>query len=74
MTSRREIIALSAASALAQSPPPDWMAQVVQRHDSSVERTLQAQVTDPGSRWRGIYPDEYGLHHPGTAAGVIDTL
>jgi hypothetical protein len=74
MTTRRELIALSAASALAQPATPDWLAQVVQRHDSSVERTLQLQITDPGSRWRGIYPDEYGLHHPGTASGVIDTL
>ncbi len=74
MTTRREIIALSAASALAQPAAPDWITQVVQRHDTSVEHTLQLQVTDPGSRWRGIYPDEYGLHNPGTAAGVIDTL
>jgi hypothetical protein len=74
MTTRRELIALSAASALAQPNSPDWMAQVVQRHDSSVERTLQMQNVDPSSRWRGIYPDEYGLHNPGTAAGIIDAL
>ena len=74
MTTRREIIALSAASALAQPSGQDLLAQIIPRHDASVERTLQMQVTDPASRWRGIYPDEYGLHNPGTAAGVIDTL
>lgn len=74
LTTRREMVALSAASALAQPAAPDWMAAVIQRHDAAVERTLKLQITDPSHRARGIYPDEYGLHNPGTAAGVIDAF
>ncbi len=74
MINRREWMALASASAMAQSAPPAWMDDVIRRHDASVERVLKTQITDPKSRWRGIYADEYGLHNPGTAAGVIDTL
>lgn len=74
MFNRREMIALSATSALAQQSAPDWMTEIIRRHDSGVERTLQLQITEAGSRWRGVYADEYGLHNPGTAAGIIDNL
>jgi hypothetical protein len=35
---------------------------------------VEAQITDPNSRGRGIVPDQYGLHNPGTAAGIIDAF
>ena len=73
-TNRREWLALSGATALAQSSSSTLLDDVVRRHDTSVERLLAVQITDPKSRWRGIYPDDFGLHNPGTAAGVIDTL
>ncbi len=73
-TNRREWLALSSAAALAQSSSSTLLDDVVRRHDTSVERLLAVQITDPKSRWRGIYPDDFGLHNPGTAAGVIDTL
>ena len=74
MMNRREWIALSAVPALAQTAVPDWLSDAVNRHDAAVDKLLKAQITDPNSRGRGIYPDEYGLFNPGTAAGVIDTF
>jgi hypothetical protein len=74
MMNRREWIALSALPAFAQASAPDWMTQVIERHDAGVERLLKTQITDSKSHGCGIYADEYGLYNPGTAAGVIDTL
>ena len=72
---RGEFIALSAVSAFSQTRPvPAWVGATVKRHDANVERLLSVQITDPRSRWRGIFPDEYGLHNPGSAAGVIDAF
>lgn len=71
---RRDLLAATAVSALAQNAEDDLMGPVVSRYDKSVERTLQLQDTDPKSRWRGTYPDEYGLHYVAVAGGVIDTL
>jgi hypothetical protein len=47
---------------------------VLKRHDASVERLLKAQITDPASRWCGTYPDQDGLHHAGTAGGIVETF
>jgi hypothetical protein len=47
---------------------------VVQRHDENVRHLLEAQITDPKSLGRGIVADQYGLHNPGTAAGIIDAF
>ena len=74
MLSRREWIALSAVPALAQTAVTDWLSDAVNRHDAAVEKLLKTQITDPNSRGRGIYADEYGLFNPGTGAGVIDTF
>jgi hypothetical protein len=74
MLNRREWIALAATPALAQTAVPDLLSDVVNRHDAAVEKLLKTQITDPNSRGRGIYADEYGLFNPGTAAGVIDTF
>ncbi|MCS7024537.1 MAG: hypothetical protein NZV14_07030 [Bryobacteraceae bacterium] len=47
---------------------------VVKRHDEGVERLLAGQVMDPSSPYFGAYPDATDLHHPGTAAGLIDSF
>ncbi len=72
--SRRALLAAatSAAALKAQSAAP--ITDIVKRHDEGVARLLKAQDTDPGSRWRGIYVDEYGLHSPATACGIITSL
>jgi hypothetical protein len=50
------------------------MEQIVRRHDDYVEKLLKQQETDPASRWRGTFPDEFELYFRGTAAGIIDAL
>jgi len=64
--SRREVLGAMAAAAVEPA--------VVKRHDAAVERLLKLQITDPASRWCGVYPDEFGLHHAGTAGGIIETF
>ena len=72
---RRDLIALSAVSAFSQSlSTPTWVNEIVARHDANVDRLLKLQITDHQSRWRGVFSDEFGLHHPGTGAGVIDAF
>ncbi|MFN3323462.1 MAG: hypothetical protein ACK5AZ_08200 [Bryobacteraceae bacterium] len=73
---RREWIALSGAAVAAQAQTQEqaWIRQAVERHDAHVERLLRLQVTDPASRWRGTYADEYGLHYPGFATGLVDAF
>ena len=62
-----------AAAAMAQTPAGgDWVGEVVKRHDAYLEELLRKQITDPNNRWRGIFADEYGIHFPGTASGIID--
>lgn len=45
--------------------------EVVGAHDERLERLLDRQVVDPESRWRGGIPDRWGLHHAGSAGGLI---
>jgi len=47
---------------------------ILSRHDESVERLLKLQITDEKSPWRGVYPDDVGLHHAGAAGGILETL
>ncbi|MBM3745456.1 MAG: hypothetical protein FJW34_06645 [Acidobacteria bacterium] len=68
--SRREALGTALAAGVAAAIEP----QVVKRHDEAVERILKLQITEPTSRWRGIYPDDFGLHHAGTAGGILETL
>jgi hypothetical protein len=70
---RRDVFAVCAAGAL-RGQSEDWIAQIVRRHDSHVAALLTRQITDPSSRWRGIYPDAVGLHYPSSAAGIIDAF
>jgi hypothetical protein len=72
---RREWLAASAAMANASAQTEaDWIADVVRRYDESVEKTLQRQITDPKHRYRGMFPDEYGLYYVATCVGVIDSF
>jgi hypothetical protein len=72
--SRRALLAAatSATALKAQSTPP--VQDIVKRHDEGIARLLKAQDTDPASRWRGIYADEWGLHNPAAACGIITAL
>ncbi len=67
--SRRQLGGVLAA---AMAPAPDK--GLVQRHDDGVERILKQQIVDPAHAGCGGYADEYGIFHPGTAAGILETL
>lgn len=64
--SRRELLGAMAAAAVEPA--------VLKRHDQAVERLLKLQITDPASRWCGTYPDQDGLHHAGSAGGIVETF
>ncbi len=69
--SRRQFVALSAASPLAaQSMEPE----IVRRHDERVRSLLQQQITDPASPWRGASLDRFGLCFPGSAAAMLEAF
>lgn len=70
------MLQMPALAAAAQSAPAvaDWVPKALSRHDAGVENALRLQITDSSSRWRGIYPDEYGLYFPGTASGIVDSF
>lgn len=59
---------------LAAGAAPSVEPAVLQRHDEAVERMLKLQITDPASPWRGVFPDNFGLHHAGTAGGILETF
>jgi len=59
------------AAALASEKPPAADPAILKRHDEQVERLLKLQDTNLSSRWCGAYPDEFGLHHAGTAGGIL---
>lgn len=72
---RRDLVALAPTLALSQSTPNyPWLQGIIQTHDLNVERLVRVQITDPKSRWRGVVPDEYGLHHAGTGASLVDAF
>ena len=68
--SRRQALAALTSAAAAQSSAID--AALVRSHDDAVERLLQLQITAPESPWRGAYPDDFGIHEPGTAGGILN--
>ena len=78
---RREAIALGITSAAALSlsgkaEPEEALSaevasSVVQTHDEKLQQALDTQVTDPQSRWCGAIPDQWGLHHCPSAAGLL---
>jgi hypothetical protein len=59
--------AAAAVPARAAGIPSD----VVARHDRSVERLVETQITDRNSRWAGTMEDAGGLHSPGAAGGLV---
>ena len=72
---RRQAIAIGVASISSLSLPGgaenDLPSPVVQAHDEKLKHLLDSQVTDPQSRWCGGIPDSYGIHHCGSAAGLL---
>jgi hypothetical protein len=71
---RRDVLALTAAGAPLFAQSARWLPDVLRRHDTHVAALLKRQITDPSSRWRGIYKDDLGLYYPSSAAGVIDAF
>ncbi len=57
---------------MAQSPV--YPSALVSRHDETVARYLQNQVTTPASRWRGAMPDTTGIYFPATAVGMMEVF
>ncbi len=78
---RREALALGLASAASMTlsgrraagdtAPSGAGADIVRAHDDALERRLGAQVLDPQSKWRGAFPDEWGLHHCTAASAFL---
>ena len=64
---RRE---MTAALLGAQAAPQPVPASAVAMLDAQVEQLLARQVADPRAEGFGCYPDEYGLHHAGSASGL----
>src|SRR5438270_7194193 len=72
--SRRALLAGATSAAALSAQPPASMVDIVKRHDQGIANLLKAQDTNPASRWRGIYADEYGLHSPASACGIMQAL
>ncbi len=72
--SRRALLAVAASAAAVKAETFPLVPDVVKRHDEGVERLLKMQETSPSSRWRGIYADEWGLHWPSMACGIMESL
>lgn len=70
-------VALAGAPARGQAPAAEagsLVARTVERNDENVKRLLKSQITDASSAYRGSLPDPSGLHQPGSAGGVAETL
>jgi len=61
-----------AASAQDRTAPWTPSADLVTRHDSSVDNYLKLQLTDPQHPRRGGWPDADGLFHSGPGSGSLD--
>lgn len=75
-TTRRQVIQ---AAALASSPLFGEVAHpfeeaVLSRSEKTVDDLLARQVIDSASPYQGGIPDATGLHHPGSASGLIDAF
>ena len=75
-TRREALLALSSAAIAGASPAaaPEVPARIVERNDAAAGNYLRTQNTEPGSPWRGSVPDDYQMHHAGSAGGLIETL
>jgi hypothetical protein len=76
LTRREAVCALGATLSMPAAPAKikDLESAVVQQNDRGVESILRRQITDPQSRWRGGYPDQYGIQEAGSAGGVLATM
>ena len=82
--SRREALAMLGAAGTSvvagHAKPMDAQQLVsvveraVMRNDAAVRSFLDGQITDSASRWRGAVPDQFGLHSPGSAGSIAETL
>jgi hypothetical protein len=73
LTRRQALAAPAAAMAAAAAPEELYPPDLVRRHDEAVDRLLRTQVTDAANPHRGGYPDEFGLYHAGSGAGVLES-
>lgn len=75
---RRQFIQLTASQAAFLLVPDFRKDEPIQKwmdmNDQAVRSYLQAQQLDPEKPFFGGIPDEYGIYHPGGAAGLIKTL
>ena len=70
--SRRAVLGSAAfAAAAAQTPANDRLTEIFKKHDAGVQRMLAIQNTDTSSRFRGGFPDEYGMYPTGSASGFL---
>lgn len=67
MPTRRTLL-LSAAA----QPDSPLLATAIRRHDEGVDQLLTRQTNDPKSRWFGGLADGFGLHHGGSAMGMME--
>jgi hypothetical protein len=74
MTRRDVLIGAAGALAASAATAPEIEPAVVQRNDALVEALLKKQDTDAGSRWRGSYPDDAGLHGAGSAGQILESF
>jgi len=72
LLSRRTALTLLPAAAAARPQAPDnYVGGLVIENDKAVESYIERQNVDPASRWRGAVPDQFGLHEPGSASGLL---
>jgi len=73
--SRREALVMGTASLVSVSfagrAAGGVTPSVIEAHDKSLSSMLDAQVLETQSRWRGGIPDQWGLHHYGSAARLL---
>ena len=82
--SRREALAMLGAAGTSvvarragpihAQQPMSVLERAVMRNDVAVRSLLDGQITDSASRWRGAVPDQFGLHSPGSAGSIAETL
>ena len=71
--SRRDMLAAAAAGAVAPaSGAADPASAILKRHDERVEQLLRDQQTGAASRYRGAYPDEFGIYQTGSAGIILE--
>jgi len=70
---RRDVLG-AVSTAVAARAQETYDAGVVRQHDEAISRLLEMQIADAASRYRGGYPDEFGLHEPGAGSACLLTF